>query len=129
MLPIPWQIGLFGAALALLAGLFLGLSPGILFSSALRRRRRCALDGIAGAAGFLAGSCLSAVSRNFAVELNGAVVGWQPGIRWPRLRAWAPEHGLLAAIIGCVVCLVLGRVFAGAAAHLLALRAGRHAKI
>jgi hypothetical protein len=74
--------------------------------------------------GFMAGSWLSTMSGNFAIELNGVVVGWQPGACWPRLRAWAFEHSLFAEIIGCVICIALGRAFAGAAAK-LRLRASR----
>ena len=122
MLPMPWQIGLLGTLLALSIGSLLGLSLGFLLSAALRLRRRYALDGIAGMVGTLAGFWLSAASRKFAVELNGAVVGWQPGAPWPRLRAWAFGHGLLVAIVGCAVCVALCRALASATARLGALR-------
>jgi len=128
MLPFPWQVGLLGVVLVLLTGFFLGLSLGTLFSAAFRRKRRYVLDGITGMIGFLGGSSLSAESRKFAVELNGAVVAWQAGACWPRLRTWAIEHGLIAAIISCMVCIALGRVLAGAAAHVRASQAGKGAK-
>jgi len=128
MLPFPWQIGLLGVVLVLLTGFFLGLSLGTLFSAAFRRKRRYVLDGITGMIGFLGGSSLSAESRKFAVELNGAVVAWQAGACWPRLRTWAIEHGLIAAIISCMVCIALGRVLASATAQVRALQAGKDAK-
>ena len=124
MLPIPWQIGLFGAALALPIGFFLGLSLGTLFSVFVRRRHRYALDGIAGMIGFLAGCWLSAASARFAIELNGTVVGWQQGASWPLLRAWAYDHGFLASIIGCAAGVALGRVLALAAAQRRASQVG-----
>jgi ABC-type dipeptide/oligopeptide/nickel transport system permease component len=118
MVPIPWQIGALGAALAAFVGLVLGLSFGVVLSAALRRRRRYLLDGIAGGVGFLGASWLSAASGKFAIELNGAVVGWQPGTPWPGLRAWAFEHAFLAAIIGCLICVALTSVAAAVADHL-----------
>jgi hypothetical protein len=128
MLPFPWQIGLLGVVLVLLTGFFLGLSLGTLFSAALRPKRRYVLDGIAEMIGFLGGSWLSAGSRNFAVELNGAVVAWQAEACWPHLRMLAIEHGLIAAIISCMVCIALGRVLASATAQVRALQAGKDAK-
>jgi hypothetical protein len=128
MLPIPWQIGLLAALLALSMGLLLGLSLGTLFSAALRRRRRYALDGASGMVGAMAGLWLSVASGKFAVELNGAVVGWQTGAHWPRLRTWASGHALFVAIVGCVVCIALGRALATATVRLRALKAARDAK-
>lgn len=118
MLPFPWQIGLLAVGLVLLMGLFLGLALGTLLSAALRRKRRYMLDGIAGMAGCLGAYWLSATSAVYAVQLNGVVVGWPSGTRWPSLWAWALEHGLLSAIIGCVLCIALGRALASGADRL-----------
>jgi hypothetical protein len=124
-----WQLALLGVVLALLMGLTLGLSLGTLFSALLRRRRRYVLDGIAGMAGFLAGFLLHAAGINFAIQVNGEVVGWQTGISWPRVRLWVFDHELLTEIIGCAVSLLIGRVLAGAAAQLRDLRARRLARL
>jgi hypothetical protein len=127
MLPFPWQIGLLGTALALAAGFLLGLSLGALSSVVLRWKRRYVLDGIAGMVGFLGALSLSAMSSEYAVELNGALVGWQRGTRWPSLRAWALGHGLLAAVIACIVCVALGRALASVADHVKPSRGLRRA--
>ena len=78
--------------------------------------------------GAMTGIWLSAASGKFSVELNGAVVGWQTGAHWPRLRTWTSEHALFVAIIGCAVCITLGRALAAATGRLRAFKAARDAK-
>lgn len=117
MIPIPWQVELLGVGLALSFGCFLGISFGSLFSAALRRRPRYVLDAVTGTVGAMIGIWLSATSSRYAIEVNGAVVRWQAAASWPDLRAWAFEHGFLAAIISCGVCVLAGRGLAGAATH------------
>jgi hypothetical protein len=123
-----WELAPLGALLASLMGFILGLSFGTLLSALLRSRRRYALDGTAGTAGFLAGFLLHAMSTEFAIEVNGEVVGWQAGASWPRLRRWVFGHEFLTEIVACVVCIALGRALAGAAAQLTASRARRNAR-
>jgi hypothetical protein len=100
MLFFQWQIVLFAIAIYLLLGFLLAISMGALLSTVLRLKRRYLLDGAVGMIGFLV-SWVNAASEYGAIEINGIVVGWQPGTRWPQLRAWAFTHGFLAAAIGC----------------------------
>jgi len=108
---MPWQLGALAIAFALIAGALLGISAGLL-ATLVGARRRVPPDAASGAIGFLAGCFLSSQTHDFAIEVNGVIVGWQPGHQWLGLRPLICEHGILTALIACLSLLALSRVLA-----------------
>jgi len=103
------EIGALAILLSLATGFLVGVSVGFLAVAALHVRRRALLDGLSGMIGFTTGHLIGISARGFAIEVNGAIVGWQRGHDWLGLRGWVFEHALSMALVTCLAAVPLGR--------------------
>jgi hypothetical protein len=100
MVPVPLTLGIIGLAFMVVMGAATGLLISALGKRVLRvQQANYITDCIFGAAAFLVGFWIAAMAADYAIEMNGRVLGWRQGGDWFGLRWWIMGHTLTAQVL------------------------------